>query len=102
MEATSHQDTRWARATSLVARPDTTTAATRAWHNRAVDRAKAGTWSVTSLNVPRGHRPWSQNQRRLTHTTSVGPPIGRSQIGRQTSELQSRQYLVCRLLLEKK
>src|SRR3712207_7876313 len=27
---------------------------------------------------------------------------GRSKIGRHTSELQSRQYLVCRLLLEKK
>ncbi len=28
--ATSHQDTRWARATSLAARPETTTAATSA------------------------------------------------------------------------
>src|SRR3712207_7744077 len=27
---------------------------------------------------------------------------GEAQIGRHTSELQSRQYLVCRLLLEKK
>src|SRR3712207_6998163 len=30
------------------------------------------------------------------------PGVARSQIGRHTSELQSRQYLVCRLLLEKK
>src|SRR3712207_6974416 len=29
-------------------------------------------------------------------------PAGVRQIGRATSELQSRQYLVCRLLLEKK
>src|SRR3712207_8980845 len=29
-----------------------------------------------------------------------GPPLGRSE--EHTSELQSRQYLVCRLLLEKK
>src|SRR3712207_6860799 len=28
--------------------------------------------------------------------------LGTSEIGRHTSELQSRQYLVCRLLLEKK
>src|SRR3712207_7450946 len=41
---------------------------------------------------------------------SIGPPIRVSVFGRQaflrseehTSELQSRQYLVCRLLLEKK
>src|SRR3712207_8541286 len=35
----------------------------------------------------------------------VGDPLqllGGEQIGRHTSELQSRQYLVCRLLLEKK
>src|SRR3712207_8587303 len=30
------------------------------------------------------------------------PQPGRAEIGRHTSELQSRQYLVCRLLLEKK
>src|SRR3712207_7902237 len=29
-------------------------------------------------------------------------PSGERKIGRHTSELQSRQYLVCRLLLEKK
>src|SRR5947209_15746220 len=29
-------------------------------------------------------------------------PAARREIGRHTSELQSRQYLVCRLLLEKK
>ena len=57
MDCTSHQDTRCARATSLTARPETTTAATSAWHSRAVDRANAGTWSVTSLNVWRGQRP---------------------------------------------
>src|SRR3712207_7644206 len=28
--------------------------------------------------------------------------VGAAEIGRHTSELQSRQYLVCRLLLEKK
>src|SRR5947209_14373323 len=35
----------------------------------------------------------------------AGPPIvfpNQDQIGRAQSELQSRQYLVCRLLLEKK
>src|SRR3712207_7538124 len=32
----------------------------------------------------------------------TGPPCGRVRSEEHTSELQSRQYLVCRLLLEKK
>src|SRR3712207_7155797 len=35
-------------------------------------------------------------------TPITGPPPPGRQIGEHTSELQSRQYLVCRLLLEKK
>src|SRR3712207_8621910 len=37
----------------------------------------------------------------MRSTTSLGSP-GRSRSEEHTSELQSRQYLVCRLLLEKK
>src|SRR3712207_6877468 len=40
------------------------------------------------------------DRRRLTPATSSVPPPDRSE--EHTSELQSRQYLVCRLLLEKK
>src|SRR3712207_7814183 len=50
--------------------------------------------------------------RRTRHLGSASPPVGRSTTARgdrgrdrseeHTSELQSRQYLVCRLLLEKK
>src|SRR3712207_6923689 len=36
----------------------------------------------------------------LENSAAVGPSIDRSE--EHTSELQSRQYLVCRLLLEKK
>src|SRR3712207_8671343 len=36
------------------------------------------------------------------HLELLLPPADRLEIGRDTSELQSRQYLVCRLLLEKK
>src|SRR5258707_2134241 len=42
---------------------------------------------------------------RKFNATGQLPPVSREpeyQIGRHTSELQSRQYLVCRLLLEKK
>src|SRR3712207_7385933 len=48
---------------------------------------------------PRGHR------RRQRAPGEVEPTAGILRIGRSeehTSELQSRQYLVCRLLLEKK
>src|SRR3712207_8059923 len=40
-------------------------------------------------------RNWRSSNKRLTAYTY-------SEIGEHTSELQSRQYLVCRLLLEKK
>src|SRR3712207_7685886 len=45
----------------------------------------------TDASDPRCTSPWS---------TSTPPPTCRSE--EHTSELQSRQYLVCRLLLEKK
>src|SRR3712207_6881319 len=35
-------------------------------------------------------------------TTGRGPPFGQRRSEEHTSELQSRQYLVCRLLFEKK
>src|SRR3712207_9333794 len=69
------------------------------------------------LVLPTGHPPWGDSVRRgeiqyavgSRRTTRVEPPSmeggstgheGRSE--EHTSELQSRQYLVCRLLLEKK
>src|SRR5258707_11831631 len=38
-------------------------------------------------------------ERRIPHLVALA---GEQEIGEHTSELQSRQYLVCRLLLEKK
>src|SRR3712207_8385021 len=46
----------------------------------------------------RGRRPWPRIARR--RPAAAPPPATRSE--EHTSELQSRQYLVCRLLLEKK
>src|SRR3712207_7729864 len=53
----------------------------------------------------RGPSAWSRRQRRRRRRRQrrqqeVGMVLGRSE--EHTSELQSRQYLVCRLLLEKK
>src|SRR3712207_8130492 len=38
----------------------------------------------------------------VTHEDGVPAPVDRPRSEEHTSELQSRQYLVCRLLLEKK
>src|SRR5438445_7392556 len=56
--------------------------------HRSLPRATPATW--------RGHPGWS----RASPASTRDPPGGRSE--EHTSELQSRQYLVCRLLLEKK
>ena len=73
---TSHQETPWARATSAAARPESITAATTVSFSRWVERANRGTWSVASANVPRPQISSAQNQRRLTHQTSVAPATG--------------------------
>src|SRR3712207_8641622 len=49
-------------------------------------------------DVQRAEHDRQQQQRQADDDDDVA----RQQIGRDTSELQSRQYLVCRLLLEKK
>src|SRR3712207_8095323 len=58
----------------------------------------------------RQHRPQPQPEDRLQvpqehsrrHRLHVGEPLRSTRSEEHTSELQSRQYLVCRLLLEKK
>src|SRR3712207_8470648 len=48
-------------------------------------------------------RGWSARPSALPeHSTSTGRPSNTTRSEEHTSELQSRQYLVCRLLLEKK
>src|SRR3712207_9017051 len=49
-------------------------------------------------------RPAPSGRRRPAGTISnaAPPPVNESRSEEHTSELQSRQYLVCRLLLEKK
>src|SRR3712207_8809669 len=54
---------------------------------------------VTTPSLPGCSGPCAGGARRAAATSS-GPPRGRSE--EHTSELQSRPYLVCRLLLEKK
>src|SRR5258707_7363737 len=45
--------------------------------------------------------PLQRRRQRLARKV-LGPPAGQPRSEEHTSELQSRQYLVCRLLLEKK
>src|SRR3712207_8900182 len=57
--------------------------------------------SAEASRAPPGARSRIRNRRRLTHRRSEGSDTT-SRSEEHTSELQSRQYLVCRLLLEKK
>src|SRR5680860_1400079 len=77
---TVHQDTPCAWATSLTARPEAITASTRAPRSRTVQRARTGTWTVASANVPTGHASSAQNQRRFAQRTTTAPATGTSRI----------------------
>src|SRR3712207_7999876 len=55
--------------------------------------------AATLMKVTGGWKHWQQKTLDIAAVKWLA--IG-SEIGRDTSELQSRQYLVCRLLLEKK
>src|SRR3712207_8849366 len=59
---------------------------------------------ATSTRTPAAPRRGGARRRRPTTGTSPSPTSSRSprRSEQHTSELQSRQYLVCRLLLEKK
>ena len=62
-----------------VATPDTARGSVRsapvtAAARRVVTLARAGNWSVTSVNVPRGHNSSAQTYRRLRTPTITGCP----------------------------
>src|SRR3712207_8229483 len=64
---------------------------------------RSGTSSCGDCRNPRGKERLAEPRTALRHFTGTGAsaiPSSRSE--EHTSELQSRQYLVCRLLLEKK
>src|SRR3712207_8615272 len=68
---------------------------------RSGDRSSIAARSVQGFGAP------GSGARRRPGRLGYGEPgcgaaDGATEIGRHTSELQSRQYLVCRLLLEKK
>src|SRR3712207_7093314 len=67
--------------------------------DRAASRPAAALGEATWIRHPPPHHPGAAGLPRLG-AGHVPPPRGRSE--EHTSELQSRQYLVCRLLLEKK
>src|SRR6266498_3289905 len=57
---------------------------------------------TTLFRSPSGSRAEETQLSMLSRTADRAPRRSRSEIGRHTSELQSRPHLVCRLLLEKK
>src|SRR3712207_7409512 len=62
-----------------------------------------GTWRTTTRPRRSGRASWSSTSGPgTTCTPAAGPSSSPPRSEEHTSELQSRQYLVCRLLLEKK
>src|SRR3712207_7641883 len=66
----------------------------------AAERAPSAESSLMPKMPLRLGFPWSMPSAALSAESRRPPPFKRSE--EHTSELQSRQYLVCRLLLEKK
>src|SRR3712207_8987026 len=75
---------------------------------RSNARSTASTTSATRMTVPSAVSWWSQRSKNVSAARmgSSSADMGADRIDARseehTSELQSRQYLVCRLLLEKK
>src|SRR5699024_7688209 len=72
-----HDSSCWA-ATPETARGSTRNALTTAPANRVVSLARAGNWSVVSVNVRRAHSSSAQTYRRLRTSTVTAPPQCRS------------------------
>src|SRR3712207_8467105 len=71
----------------------TTTASSSTWCSTSVSSGRSASYAATTRSRP------------TTSTTSMSTACCSARVRRSeehTSELQSRQYLVCRLLLEKK
>src|SRR3712207_8753613 len=91
----------------MIARPTTTSAAATTMTKKAmtwpssvpVARAKVTSVRFTELSISSTHMNTTMALRRTR--TPTAPMVNRRS-EEHTSELQSRQYLVCRLLLEKK
>src|SRR5438445_1863005 len=65
-------------------------------------RSSRASASKSGTKFPDGIRPSDQATRARTKAELAAAPSSAVRSEEHTSELQSRQYLVCRLLLEKK
>src|SRR3712207_8930340 len=81
--------------------PYTTLFRSRGQTERGSGREHARPTARRARSTVSTRRDWSTRWRAGT-TTTRRLPCGTSRSEEHTSELQSRQYLVCRLLLEKK
>src|SRR3712207_7893422 len=65
-------------------------------------RRDRGRSAAVRRSCPRGRPPTTRSRRAVRHSVSGARRCRYGRSEEHTSELQSRQYLVCRLLLEKK
>src|SRR5258707_1514965 len=82
-----------------LAQPVTLTPSTKAARKPQFETFRSGR-ALTSLRKHPVMEPNESSNKRIVLITGAKGGLGRSE--EHTSELQSRQYLVCRLLLEKK
>src|SRR3712207_8282626 len=82
--------------------PYTTLFRSTSWRRRGCS-APSSSRSSTGSAAPASRTPTSESPHRADPPDGQRPPNrGQPRSEEHTSELQSRQYLVCRLLLEKK
>src|SRR3712207_8669527 len=73
----------------------------RSRHGRRTGQVRARPGEAGAALAPEGHRPVPDRERGIPDRRA-DPDRHPARSEEHTSELQSRQYLVCRLLLEKK
>src|SRR3712207_7758107 len=69
---------------------------------RSFNGRGAGETAVAARAATRANRPQASTMTRVAAIPAVASPVAGARSEEHTSELQSRQYLVCRLLLDKK
>src|SRR3712207_7704361 len=72
------------------------------WATTGWRTSRPATSTVSGVSARRRPRCPPSGRRREAALVTIGDEVGLVRSEEHTSELQSRQYLVCRLLLEKK
>src|SRR5439155_9514216 len=98
--AAAYAAARWSAARRCCGLVSAEPASARSW--RSASRTSSGRSRTSRIRAAWGPSRASTRNRSGPSTAGAWATAARSEIGKHTSELQSRGHLVCRLLLEKK